>query len=102
VFLPCVAMPFAVCQQPCTAHVDMLNVSTQDDDDSVKTLCGTNEYMAPEMLARKGYGKAVDWWSLGAVLFEMLTSQPPFKGRNRKKLYERIMHERVRLGGLLW
>jgi serine/threonine protein kinase len=43
-----------------------------------RTLCGTSEYMAPEMLTRNGYGKYVDWWSFGALVYEMLVGDPPF------------------------
>lgn len=40
-----------------------------------RTVCGTSEYMAPEMLLRNGYGKAVDWWSLGALFYEVLVGK---------------------------
>ena len=47
--------------------------------------CGTIEYMAPEILTRSGHGKAVDWWSLGALMYDMLTGAPPFTAENRLK-----------------
>lgn len=43
-----------------------------------KSICGTPEYLAPEMLIKEGYGKAVDWWMFGSILYEMLTGLPPF------------------------
>ena len=56
------------------------------DLESARTLCGTSEYMAPEMLTRNGYGKGVDWWSLGALCFEMLVGKPPFTAKTQKDL----------------
>lgn len=48
---------------------------------------------APEVLNREGHNKAADWWSLGALLFDMLTGQPPFASNNRKRTMEKVRLE---------
>ena len=59
--------------------------------DVTKTFCGSPEYMAPEMLARLGHGHALDFYQLGALLYELLTGLPPFYSQNRLKMYQDII-----------
>lgn len=54
------------------------------------SVCGTPEYLAPEVLFKMGHGKPVDWWTLGAIIYELLTGYPPFYTNNREELFERI------------
>ncbi|KAG7402360.1 hypothetical protein PHYBOEH_000068 [Phytophthora boehmeriae] len=61
------------------------------------TMCGTKEYMAPEMLLGKGYDSAVDWWSLGALAYEMLTGHPPFRAKNPAELQKKILSAKLQL-----
>ncbi|XP_029733601.1 ribosomal protein S6 kinase beta-2 isoform X1 [Aedes albopictus] len=65
------------------------------------TFCGTIEYMAPEILTRSGHGKAVDWWSLGALMFDMLTGMPPFTADNRKNTIDAILKGKLNIPAYL-
>lgn len=60
------------------------------DSSGAKSICGTPEYLAPEIVMRLEYGKAVDWWTVGSIIYEMLVGAPPFYTENRQELFERI------------
>ncbi|KAJ1953740.1 Serine/threonine-protein kinase [Linderina pennispora] len=58
---------------------------------------GTPDYIAPEIFMQQGYGKACDWWSLGAIMFECLVGYPPFCSESSHDTYRKIMHWRESL-----
>jgi serine/threonine protein kinase len=80
-------------------HVQITDFGLSKDEvdgpTGAKTFCGTPEYLAPEMIlnrhSKAGYGCAVDWWSLGTLVYEMLTGWPPFYDRNIKRMCEKIL-----------
>jgi len=69
-----------------------------DSETRAKTICGTTEYMAPEMIAKKGYGKAADFWSLGCLFYEMLSGRTPFHSKlGEKDILRKILSERIKM-----
>ncbi|PIC42873.1 hypothetical protein B9Z55_009809 [Caenorhabditis nigoni] len=89
----------------CYGHVKLTDFGLCKEeiegDQKTHTFCGTIEYMAPEILMRCGHGKAVDWWSLGALMFDMLTGGPPFTAENRRKTIDKILKGRLTLPAYL-
>ena len=72
------------------ADFGLAKEGVEDATQGAKSLCGTPEYLAPEILLKKGHGLASDWWNMGMVLYEMLTGLPPWYTTDRKLLFERL------------
>jgi serine/threonine protein kinase len=79
----------------CMTDFGISKEGLHSDDDRTATFCGTPEYLAPEVLEGNGYGKAVDWWSFGTLVFEMLTGLPPFYAQDVQQMYAKIISAKL-------
>jgi protein-serine/threonine kinase len=76
-------------------HVKITDFGLSKMDKLTNSFCGTPEYFAPEIIMGSGYGKAVDWWSFGCFLYEIMVGHPPFQDKTRSKLYKMIIDAKV-------
>ncbi|ODQ77099.1 hypothetical protein BABINDRAFT_163830 [Babjeviella inositovora NRRL Y-12698] len=73
-----------------------LSKTSVDDENSCKSIIGTPEYMAPEVLRGEEYSFPVDWWSLGTVIFDMMSGKPPFTGNSHKAISDKILKNKIK------
>jgi serine/threonine protein kinase len=77
-----------------TGHLKLVDfgfVKRLGEEGRTYSMCGTTEYMAPEVVAGTGYGLAADWWSVGILLYEMLVGSSPFVANDPYEIYNKVL-----------
>ena len=69
-------------------------------ENGARSFCGSYAYLAPEMLKKNGHGKAVDWYLLGVIMFEMITGLPPYYADEKEQLFSNIISDDLNLAEL--
>lgn len=77
-------------------HLVLTDFGLSKVSDQSNSMDGTAQYIAPEVIRGETYDSRCDWWSLGAVTYDMLTGQPPFTGNNNKRIMDKILTQKVR------
>lgn len=83
-----------------TGHITLTDFGFAKEllnNEKTRTFCGTIEYMAPEMIKRNEYGPSADWWSLGILIYDMLSGEPPFRNKNENILQQKILKDKIKL-----
>lgn len=73
------------------------SIGSNAEDERCSSVIGTPEYMAPEVLRGEEYDFAVDWWSLGCVIYDMMVGKPPFTGRSHKAITDKVLTSKLKL-----
>jgi len=77
-----------------TGHIKLTDFGlAKEVRERTYTLCGTPQYLSPEMITREGHDERCDWWAVGVLMYEMLVGSPPFEADSPYSLYERILTE---------
>jgi protein-serine/threonine kinase len=74
-----------------------LALNNVDEDSKISEICGTNEYVAPEIILKEPYNLNCDWWAFGIFMHELFYGSPPFQASNQKQVFEKIINENLSL-----
>ena len=75
----------------------LAKIQDPNSEKRTNSLVGSIDYMAPEIVEAKGHGKTADWWSVGVLMYEMLTGQLPFRGKNKPAVQKAICSAKLKI-----